>query len=327
MLNWVDVVGYQYEFVHTGVLRALLDDDRYGVAIAQELTGSAAIAEVVSVAAQGHAGGRPGTRADLVAVLHMTDGSQQMLAVETKTDSAASRRQMEGTAGEDHFACLLAVGLTSLQLSDLRPGAWGSETWTVSDLSDWARVLRACGPLDPPLDAYVERVERELRDHDDARAAALVADTGASDRSRTGQALSDWAWMSAISEAVAEAGAGSFWCLKLISGPVMYWHDSAASIPGGGHLYLDFMIENGVRRLVLKGGDVPVNMRKAVWDAGVAGVGREATRSRGRPAAGRTGSFKIAAIDLIDMPIEKIVETAVRFRGRLPVIAASVAHG
>jgi len=256
----------------------------------------------------------------------MTDRSRRLLAIETKVDSDARREQMEGTAGEGNFAALFAVGLTSLQISDVRPGAWGGEAWTVIDLPAWVDALRNCGVTDSTIGAYMSCVEREHRNHEQARAAAASGTSVCTDAWRIGNRLLAWAWMAEIADAVTKAGHGTFWCHTRISGPVMYWHEAETLLPGeNGYLYLDFMVEKELRRrLVVKALRVPSDKRVAVWEAAGAAVSKKAVRARSRPAAAQTGSFKIAAIDLDGMTTDEILPLALDLRAQLAEIAATL---
>ena len=87
MQNWVELVGYQHEVVHTGALDALLSAEPHGTKIAQRLAGRGDVRAVARSEWETHAGGRKGTRADLVSRREMADDSLLTLAVEMKVDS------------------------------------------------------------------------------------------------------------------------------------------------------------------------------------------------------------------------------------------------
>src|SRR4051794_37021883 len=109
--NWVSVVGFRHEVVHTGVLRYLLDEPDTGALLAQEITG-ADVVEVQGTRQERRVAGFAG-KADLVAELTLASGETVALAIETKVDSDGSREQLRATAAPPHFGVLLAVGLTA----------------------------------------------------------------------------------------------------------------------------------------------------------------------------------------------------------------------
>jgi hypothetical protein len=101
-VSWVELVGYQHEVVHTGVLNYLLD---YGSDAADQTRTRVAaalldepVAGVSDARREGRAGGS-GTP-DLVARIALGDGLEFDFAVETKVDSNWSLDQLEGRGAE-----------------------------------------------------------------------------------------------------------------------------------------------------------------------------------------------------------------------------------
>jgi hypothetical protein len=160
--TWVDVAGYQHETVHTGVLATLLEDPDLGPALAARLT-DWPVAQVDAVHLEHGVARR---KADLVAYLRLEDGSDRILAVETKVHSDGSREQLEGTTeGLSNAAgLLLAVGMTGLKMS-----AWDADgvsslgpPWRFIDAPAWHRLLE---DVDAPhwLSPYRDAVAKWAR--------------------------------------------------------------------------------------------------------------------------------------------------------------------
>lgn len=120
---WPDIVGYQHEKVHTGVLRTLLNygngpTDPVRVVVARGLTRDKSVVAVEwADQEQPLVWERPRRVLDLAGELRLSDGSAKPLAVETKVDSSWQAEWLQGSAPADAHGCLLAVGLTGLAAS------------------------------------------------------------------------------------------------------------------------------------------------------------------------------------------------------------------
>jgi hypothetical protein len=238
--NWVSIVGYQYEVVHTGVLRYLLDDPAVGVPLARGLTG----AEVVAVGGarqESKVSGFTGT-ADLVADLELQDGETVALAVETKVDSDATRRQLRATAAPPHYGVLLGVGLTALKLGQPELGA-NLPQWRAVGPGEWLRLL---DELDadtirrPELVAYCAEVRRETHEHAAAVALAYQPQKPAPqlrDRRRSDSYLEDFAWLAEVRSRFEQ--------------PHMWWTETERSGPLMGHFPAAWHREDRVSRYVV----------------------------------------------------------------------------
>src|SRR4051794_12716904 len=163
-LSWVDLVGYTYEFTHTGVLKWLLEQPQHGLRVARRLTGIADIHDVGEVATQRSAGGAARVRPDLAAVVNF-NGRKRFLAVETKVDSEPRPGQLENTAEPGSAVVLLAVGLPSLQLREFAPPADDPTIWSIVNLESWVALLNDLEDLPPAIALYRSAVERELSEH------------------------------------------------------------------------------------------------------------------------------------------------------------------
>lgn len=145
--TWIDVVGYQHEVVHTGVLKALLEDEM-GAELAAELTGRplGAVERVDphKVVAEQRLE-RGAGKADLTAQLELADGTIRRVAVETKVHSNGTRDQLQRTTGDlpDAEGVLLALGLTSLKMSvaDTDEVSQSGSTWHFVGPERWIRAL------------------------------------------------------------------------------------------------------------------------------------------------------------------------------------------
>jgi hypothetical protein len=251
--NWVAVVGYRHEVVHTGVLAAVLRHSELGTSVARAMTGAGVVA-VDHVTPETRIEGFSG-RADLTAQLTLDDGASVSLGVETKVDSDGSREQLKATAAPPHYGVLLALGLTALKLEqdDLGPDL---EQWRVVDPAAWGKLLVAVGAVDHARDLltpYLGEIEREAREHEAARAVAQSATKPRSlpptTTRREGGYLEDLAWLAEVRERLTNRH--WWWTKTLISGPLMgYW--PAEWNDGRTDVYLEFMCFDRSRSLCLK---------------------------------------------------------------------------
>lgn len=279
-MNWVDVVGYQHEVVHTGVLRHLLKDTTTGPALLKGL-GVAGVTSISNPVQEQRLGGRtrgPG-KADLTATIEI-DGRQVSLAVETKVDSHARREQLEATVADGEIGVLLAVGVSALQFDldqTIDRGAWhlvGPE--------DWLAALREV-QVEPELRAYVDAVRAESERHAAARELACTGperlDTADDDLTRgsvPGSELLQWAWLSEMRKALGSGVqadgdplSAPWWGGKQISGPFMWSAFGGWKQSDDVDVYLNLFVENGFPRLGVRVGGGPSEaMRRTVAEVG-----------------------------------------------------------
>jgi hypothetical protein len=99
-MDWVDVIGYQHEAMHTGVLAHLLRGSR-AADVAAALIGIGGVAAVEDVRREQRLKGtRP---VDLAASIIDGDGTRTRLAVEAKVDSAWTPQQLRETVPTDCY--------------------------------------------------------------------------------------------------------------------------------------------------------------------------------------------------------------------------------
>jgi hypothetical protein len=252
--SWVDLVGYQFEAVHDGAVKALLEGP------ARATLGSALfggrVDDVLEARRQRRVGGAV---ADVVASV-VVDGQTEQLAIETKVDSQASRDQMERTARDGNRVTMLALGTSAMRTCTIAPALDGDPTWHIVDVTEWARLLAEIGPLDPPLEEYRAAVVTEAEQHKGARRIAGRLDDGRSFVSRLPrEELVGWAWLDETWKAMcATENPGRFDAHKDISGPIFFWGgswDNFGRLAGG--LFIDLMVEGERHLIVMKAADVP----------------------------------------------------------------------
>lgn len=313
--SWVEVVGYRYEFLHTGVLEWLLNHPEHALPVARELTGRPDITWVGAVDPQAHAGGRRRTRPDLVA--WVTDaGEERQVAVEMKVDSGATREQLEDMASPGSLKVLQAVGLASLRLRDFR----GDADWNVVDLDEWGAMLDRLGALPNAIREYREAVRREVAEHHEARAVARVLGPH-KEEWRLQRTLLEWAWLDEVAAEAECAGLSTRFSGHTVqSGPVLFWRDSWAGLAAGGGLYIDVMVDQGERRLAIKAGDV-LRRRREVWSAVAKALEGEYETGRRQPAETGGGSFRIAQLGLEGLTPEEVAPALARADQRIREVA------
>lgn len=240
--SWIDVVGYQHEVLHTGVLKALLDDPDEGPKLATRLLDRkvSGVQQTRREARLVHKGGK----ADLTAMLAVGDALEP-LAVETKVHSDGSSYQLSHTtagAGTSH-GILLALGLSALKLSrrDTADASGQEATWEFVGPNEWLAALADVELELPWLGAY-RRAVGSWRDW--LEGADLKEGTGLAwerDHLRFFAAVRellslDWTQLRSLQ-----------------SGPVLTRFGWRAQ--GGGDIYLEFMgLRDGRRVLCLKCG-------------------------------------------------------------------------
>ncbi len=298
--TWVDVVGFQIEKVHTGVLATLLEDPRTAPPVLHSLLALGRFkASTVkdSVERESHAsGGASRTRADLVAIAEFRNGSKREVAIETKVDSNCDYIQLTRTASPEVSCLLLAVGVTGLQWRGRElPGGW-----RLIDAGRWLATLDSVGRLPDVLAVYRDAVAAEVEMQEMAFLDAN-GELGAAESWRPGrgqlprwQRLRDWAWLAEV-RSYLDHGEKHGGRDEPRSGPVMYFETSKRSLANGVQVYADLMIDGGVRKLVIKGdGGIP-DQRARTWEA----LGRDLaevdlTPALRKPRRTSQGSFRIA---------------------------------
>lgn len=291
-MDWVEVVGFQHEVVHTGVLRTLLAGEG-AVAVARALTGDGGIEGVGEPRQEVSLPGRGRHPCDLVAPLTLAGGETGSLVVETKVDSAWSPGQLEATTPEDAHGVLLAVGCTALMAthSDLARLDAYAQPWSLVGPRAWAAIVRAAAGHDEALTSYAERLDAEAAEHERARErvrAGRPVDFG-----RHEEALGHWAY---LAEVAAHAGDERRWERKtLISGPLQtLW---LREWPDGSGAYLELMGQGRGRTLCAKawGGDSALAGRQRAIAEGLAGF--DGTAGRRPPTGAKTCTARRWSLD------------------------------
>ncbi len=234
--NWVEVVGYRHEVVHTGVLRQLLSiPDGVGADVAEAFFGL----EAKSVARDGCCfdDGGPTTevkigqtreRADLGGWLRLSDGARTWALVETKVDSAGTRAQLDATARNSDVSVLFAVGCSALARSagDLQrdvaaellslppvdrpnqhpaPFASGAREWIVHTPASWLDIIAPHAAAASWLPPYAEAVREQIDAHTGARLSSEQGWDSAAMRGRSWRAkLHRMALAAAVREGLSQ---------------------------------------------------------------------------------------------------------------------------
>lgn len=177
-MTWIDIVGYQHEVLHTGVLAALLSETEVGPELASALIGyrgdsAAPVVEVGSPKREAKLPGAPGT-ADLTAELRLLDDTSRALAVETKVHSSGTTDQLERLPGRAVAVdgVLLAVGKTELRMSESHlPPALDARgpRWRFFDAASWQRMLSGLSSSPWYLAEYLAALEAEAARNREAR--------------------------------------------------------------------------------------------------------------------------------------------------------------
>jgi hypothetical protein len=141
-IDWVEVIGFQKEALHVGVLKHLLGlPAGVDVEVARALSGDARISSIDRVTPEARLNGakRPIDLAALVRAGNRTG----WLGVEVKADSAWSGRQLRETLPEGVAGVLLAVGRTALAVEDDDIRALGNSIpWRCVLPDEFARIAR-----------------------------------------------------------------------------------------------------------------------------------------------------------------------------------------
>jgi hypothetical protein len=220
--EWPEVVGYQHEVLHTGVLRHLLEGEM-GTQVAARLLDAGEVSRVGEVRLEQRLAGFRG-KPDLIAQL-VVDGQEVGLAVETKVDSDVRPGQLLKEAEAPARGVLLSVGVTALKLTNADLEETGATNWRVVGPADWVNVLAEVAAEDDAVFApYLRACRREAEDHRRAcelvLGPALPAAGGKLRHPRNAQ-LQHFAWL----EAVRRLSARSGWRAEaLLSGAgMLFW--------------------------------------------------------------------------------------------------------
>lgn len=297
--SWADVVGYEHEVVHTGVLWSLLSDADCGPGLASKLTGlGVAFVDNVEREKWPTGGGR---KADLVAELVLADGSTRALAVETKVHSDGSVEQLSETFGEaPGVGVLLAVGLTGLKMSrwDTENATTPSAAWAFVDAAHWLKELEALNDAPTWVPPYMDTLRRW--------AAWLAAGTASEEDLADGRRRQELEHLRHLADLRWNLRNPADWgpITTLISGPLLtYWgweyppNEDAAYIQimgkwnGTRAAHLKVWVSEAERLEALKQG-----VTAAVDQAGIPGLLPPARRGSGKTSA------TIAAAELPESP-------------------------
>lgn len=246
-MDWVEVIGYQHEILHTAVLAHLLRGD-HGAQVASALVGMRGVTAVEDVRREQRlAGSRP---VDLAAWVVERDGTRTRLAVEVKVDSAWTPGQVRETVPSDCYGVLLAVGYTALAATahDLAALAREGGLWRLVRPRDWGNIVRDQADGDHELGRYARRVLEEAREHADALQAVADGHPVTAAPDRDARALGHWAY---FHEVIRDRDDVADWDGKTLrSGPLLtYW---VADHDGDVGDYLEFMGEGDRRSLCVK---------------------------------------------------------------------------
>ncbi len=240
--NWVDLVGFQHERVHTGVLMWMLDEarDESVRCAAASTTVGRPVQAVLWAQAEAKAAGAAGI-SDLVFAARFREGEREV-AVETKVDSLWRIGQLENAVGEDGLGVLLALGCQALALTE----ADLPERWHLCDLSDWLSLLTEladAGSLPRAIEDYRIAIAREHHDHHTARSLAGRGELPREELvDRRGPKLAQWAYFGAFLDEVPAAERR--WWLRdaRVSGPLLgLWLEEDLSSNPAAEIYLQLM--------------------------------------------------------------------------------------
>lgn len=297
---WLDLVGFNIEKGHTGVLWWLLKSNTYSKQVAREVLGED-IVDVAGTSVRRERKASPELRtADLTAEVKCSDPPKvRQLVVETKVDSTARWDQLGALAAEQDFAVLLAVGIVGLQLGDLdtREAEVSDARWQVVDAPRWKAILDGLPDLPPAIDEYRERLSKEVDVQQQARSHAWQGSSdpqSGADYVRDAELLRDWAWLAEVRSELdaghrrTAMGSNERW------GPILHLRGSRRPVEEGvADLYFDLAVESGQRKLVLRGDVSNTDHRDPLRDA-VLPVFEEIGFTRRRKTTLRQGWFSIA---------------------------------
>ncbi|WP_210492099.1 hypothetical protein [Patulibacter sp. SYSU D01012] len=333
-MDWVEVVGYQHEVVHTGVLRWALraepSSDRPH-RLLQAMGVDAVQVDGDTVATEGRltAARRGPGKADLVADITLAGGARSRLAVETKVDSRATFDQLQATMDDiAHRGVLLAVGLTGLQFD---PRSLPSERWRFVDVRRWQQALAEAGVL-PELGPYADAIAAEVRRQEDARATArrcedVLPDLDGDGGSRRidGGTFVAWAWLAETRDQLQ--GQPAPWHGQTErSGPVIWsappkWKQADTGVD----VYLSLTVEQRTPKLAVRvGGGRHLSDEMRVLAGGLADGLDDLGFARPKRALSRgRGTYAAATLNLLGRPPAAAAIEIIRTIERLDRIAGS----
>jgi hypothetical protein len=302
--NWVDVVGFQIERVHTGVLYELLKNrDTAGAVLKGIVKGlkpdSHIEVNVETLMREAHAGGGPKTRADLVAEISIDGAAYESLVIETKVDSNCEREQLENEAREETKCVLLAVGITGMQWR--KPESALPENWSFVDANKWRQALAEVSELPEVFEDYCARLDVEIEmQHAALRSAngeASPADEALIEGDPRGPQMVEWAWLSEVRCGLGEDNR-DFGKNEAHETRVVFLIDTWLGVHGypGMHHWIDLLVENGKRMLVLKADGGSREERLRVWEMLGADSEQRGFKRGSRPRRNSGGSFRVASL-------------------------------
>ena len=303
-LNWVDVVGFQIERVHTGVLYELLKNRDTAETILKGIVeglepDSHIEVNVETLMRETHAGGGRRTRADLVAEISIDGAAYEPLVIETKVDSNCERKQLENEASDETKCVLLAVGITGMQWR--KPGYALPPDWSFVDANKWRQVLAEVSELPEVFVDYCARLDEEIEMQEAALRSALGASSSSDDAllkdDPRGSEMAEWAWLSEVRSELGEANK-DFGKNEAHETRVVFISETWLAIDGYPemHHWIDLLVEDGKRMLVLKADGGSRDERLRVWEAlGVEAEQKDFKRGS-KPRTNSGGSFRVASL-------------------------------
>lgn len=305
---WTELIGFQYEFLHTGVLQWLLEQDTpSALDVARALTGGGDITSVDWTGTQTHAGGRRASRPDLTACV-VVGGARRIVAVETTVDSEATRGQLEQMSGPGSTVVLLALGMTAFGLHEFDSLGEDRE-FTVIDLDAWEVLLDSLGDVPSAVDVYRRDIHREREEHHQARAA--VRQGLSLDGTTRHDALLSWAWLDEVArgtKCMLDEPHSHLHAHRKASGPILFWEGSWRGLGGrsGSGVFIDLMVDGGRRRAVAKGTKLTGDRRE--WALNQRRRLGKHVCPPARKSRDSSDTFTIGRLDLDDVPLVDAVQ-------------------
>ncbi len=330
--SWPEIVGYRFEFLHTGVLAELLRSD-FGPEVAAALIVGDHTATPVRAVRDIELEPRIGTtrrKADLGFVAERNGGDDLTVLVETKVDSVPPWDQLRhlaeaSRAGSRFVYFVLGFSEHLLPSAAVKHAFEGHDPQIIT-ARRWAEILGALD-LPPELAVYRQAVESEVA----ARETLIEAVTSAEGGLREGHAAvglraneNGWAervvWLAQVRQQLTDHD-GSRW----ETGPCWTYQSSNAvqfglappewEVAGLGsgeraNIYIEVIANDGFRWLAFKtGGSTPKLRAKLdgdrIWQAVESYP--ELTAARRRRAAAGHATATAATIDL--SPLSPVVAT------------------
>jgi hypothetical protein len=238
----VDIVGYQHEVVHTGVLETLLSEEQMRASVAERLLGER-VGRTLAPEREVRIGTTRRRPIDLAVTLDSPGGRAAKLGIEVKVDSAWTGRQLEDTVAPPDRGVLLALGCTWLAATQPEMPS----QWRLVGPREWAAIVVDHLNGMPELETYARHVAEEAKWH--AEAIERVNEGRRVAHGREATRLEHWAY---FHEVVREVGGDQRWDRKtLISGPLLtLWID--APVGKGNGAYVELMGVGGKRELCVK---------------------------------------------------------------------------